>query len=248
MKPLPFVPGARPAIIVPILARTGEAAARQAIAASSHDGVDAFEWRIDPLFVPDEQDEREDVRDELERSYEAFARTRIPTLVTVRSEAEGGYCPVEVYADAVSAAISLAPAAVDVEIGRGGSAELLAAAQEQGAAAVASGHAWESTPSAGELDGLFAQMAEAGADVAKVAVMPHSVDDVLTLLGATWRASQAHEIPVIGIAMGELGRVTRLCGAEFGSAATFATVGSGSAPGQMTAEQVDIVRSILLRD
>lgn len=247
MKPLPFVPDARPAIIVPILARTGEAAARQATAASSHDGVDAFEWRIDPLFAPDEREKPEDIRAELERSYDAFVRSRIPTLVTVRSEVEGGYCPVGEYADAVSAAISLTPAAIDVEVGRSGSAQLLAAARERSTATVASGHAWESTPTADELDGLFAQMVEAGADVAKVAVMPHSVDDVLTLLGATWRASQAHEIPVIGIAMGELGRVTRLCGAEFGSAATFATVGSGSAPGQMTAEQVDIVRSILLR-
>lgn len=247
MKPLPFVPDARPAIIVPILARTGEAAARQAIAASSHEGVDVYEWRIDPLFAPDRHEGREGIMAELERSYDAFARSQIPTLVTVRSEAEGGYCPVDAYADAVSAAISLAPEAVDVELGRGGSAELLSAARERGAATIASAHAWESTPSASELDELFAQMAGAGADVAKVAAMPHSMDDVLTLLGATWRASQAHEIPVIGIAMGELGRVTRLCGAEFGSAATFATVGTGSAPGQMTAEQVDMVRSILLR-
>ena len=246
MKPLPFVPGARPAIIIPILARTGEAAARQAIAASSHEGVDAFEWRIDPLFASDRREGRDGITADLDRAYEAFARSRVPTLVTVRSEAEGGYCPVDAYADAVSAAISLAPEAVDVEIARSGSAELLETARKRGAATVASGHAWESTPPAGELDGLFAQMAEAGADVAKVAAMPHSIDDVLTLLGATWRASQAHEIPVIGISMGELGRVTRLCGAEFGSAATFATVGSGSAPGQMTAEQVDIVRSILL--
>ena len=52
---------------------------------------------------------------ELERSYDAFVRSQIPALVTVRSEAEGGYCPVEEYADTVSAAISLAPEAIDVE-------------------------------------------------------------------------------------------------------------------------------------
>lgn len=259
MKPLPFVSGPAPAIIVPILARTGEAAARQAIAASSHDGIDAFEWRIDPLFGTDESAERSGsarregsgerdlVAEELARSYAAFERSRIPTLVTVRSEAEGGYCPLEVYAEAVTAAISLGAAAVDVEIGRDVSADLLAAARQRGTATVASWHAWESTPPAADLDERFAQMSESGADVAKVAVMPHDAEDVLTLLGATWRASQSHAIPVMGIAMGELGRVTRLCGAEFGSAATFATVGSGSAPGQMTAEQVDMVRSILLR-
>jgi 3-dehydroquinate dehydratase-1 len=90
-------------------------------------------------------------------------------------------------------------------------------------------------------------MAASGADVVKIAVTPQSTADVLTLLGATARAAETLDVPVIGIAMGELGRVSRLCGGEFGSAATFATVGEGSAPGQMTAEQVAVVRSYLPR-
>lgn len=240
MKPLPFAPSAGPAIIVPILARTGGDAARQAIAASSHEGVDVLEWRIDPLVAADRTAE-------LIEAYDAFVRTRVPTLVTVRSEAEGGHCPVERYAEAVEAAIDLRPAAVDVEMGREESADLLAAARDAGVGTVVSAHAWDATPSSQQLDTAFALMAATGADVVKIAVMPQSIDDVLTLLGATARADDAHEVPVIGIAMGELGRVTRLCAGEFGSAATFATVGAGSAPGQMTAEQVDLVRSILLR-
>lgn len=252
MQPLPFASHARPAIIVPILARTGDAAVRQAIAASSRDEIDAFEWRIDPLFAVEGHPEDEGGRagpehEELEHSYGALARSGVPTLVTVRSEAEGGHCPTDSYARAVADAISLSPAAVDVEIGRDGSADLLAAARAQRVATVVSAHWWAETPPGDELDAMFARMAASDADAAKIAVMPESVGDVLTLLGATWRASQTHGIPVIGIAMGELGRVTRLCGGEFGSAATFATVGTGSAPGQMTAEQVDIVRSILLR-
>lgn len=270
MKPLPFAPRAVPAIIVPILARTGEDAARQAITVSSHEGVDVLEWRIDPLVaegrgaggrepevVETEVVEAEagdsggaggpDWDAELARSYDAFVRTRIPTLVTVRSEAEGGHCPVERYTEAVESAIALRPAAVDVEMGREESARLLDAAKNAGVATVVSAHSWEATPSSQQLDTAFAVMAASGADVVKIAVMPQSMEDVLTLLGATARASQVHDVPVIGIAMGELGRVTRLCAGEFGSAATFATVGAGSAPGQMTAEQVDLVRSILLR-
>lgn len=244
MKPLPFAPRAVPAIIIPILARTGEDAARQAITVSSHEGVDVLEWRIDPL-VAESRDADWDA--ELARSCDAFVRTRIPTLVTVRSEAEGGHCPVERYTDAVESAIALRPAAVDVEMGREESARLLDAAKNAGVATVVSAHSWEATPSSQQLDTAFAVMAASGADVVKIAVMPQSMEDVLTLLGATARASQAHDVPVIGIAMGKLGRVTRLCAGEFGSAATFATVGAGSAPGQMTAEQVDLVRSILLR-
>lgn len=275
MKPLPFAPRAVPAIIVPILARTGEDAARQAITVSSHEGVDVLEWRIDPLVaesrgaggrepeavetevfdseaVDSEAVDSEgaggaDWDAELARSYDAFVRTRIPTLVTVRSEAEGGHCPVERYTEAVESVIALRPAAVDVEMGREESARLLDAAKDAGVATVVSAHSWEATPSSQQLDTAFAVMAASGADVVKIAVMPQSMEDVLTLLGATARASQVHDVPVIGIAMGELGRVTRLCAGEFGSAATFATVGAGSAPGQMTAEQVDLVRSILLR-
>lgn len=252
MKPLPFASSAVPAIIVPILARTGDEAARQAIAASSHEGVDVLEWRIDPLVAAEGGEGAPDEgvagwTADLVQSYNSFVRTRVPTLVTVRSEAEGGHCPVERYAEAVEAAIDLRPAAVDVEMGREESADLLAAAGSAGVATVVSAHAWDATPSSQQLDTAFAVMAATGADVVKIAVMAESVGDVLTLLGATARASQAHEIPVIGIAMGELGRVTRLCAGEFGSAATFATVGAGSAPGQMTAEQVDLVRSILLR-
>lgn len=280
MKPLPFAPRAVPAIIVTILARTGEDAARQAITVSSHEGVDVLEWRIDPLVaesrgaggrepeavetgavdteVFDSEAVDTHVVDsggaggpdwdaELARSYDAFVRTRIPTLVTVRSEAEGGHCPVERYTEAVESAIALRPAAVDVEMGREESARLLDAAKDAGVATVVSAHSWEATPSSQQLDTAFAVMAASGADVVKIAVMPQSMEDVLTLLGATARASQAHDVPVIGIAMGEQGRVTRLCAGEFGSAATFATVGAGSAPGQMTAEQVDLVRSILLR-
>src|SRR5699024_176728 len=150
MKPLPFAARAVPAIIVPILARTGEDAARQAIAVSSHEGVDVLEWRIDPLVVEGGRAEEGGAAGhggdaewgdsewdaQLVRSYDAFVRTRIPTLVTVRSEAEGGHCPVERYAEAVEAAIALRPAAVDVEMGREESAGLLDAAKEAGVATV----------------------------------------------------------------------------------------------------------------
>jgi 3-dehydroquinate dehydratase-1 len=168
-------------------------------------------------------------------------------LVTVRSQTEGGHCPDDRYAEAVEAAIALRPAAVDVEMGREEAGRLLAAASDAGVSTVVSAHAWEATPTAQELDAAFAVMAGSGADVVKIAVTPQSTADVLTLLGATARAAESLDVPVIGIAMGERGRVSRLCGGEFGSAATFATVGEGSAPGQMTAEQVAVVRSYLLR-
>ena len=86
-----------------------------------------------------------------------------------------------------------------------------------------------------------------GADIAKVAVMPRAMDDVLTLLQATLQASRTLEIPVVSMAMGGLGTLTRVCGWAFGSAMTFA-VGDGiSAPGQMPIEDVEAALAVLRR-
>ena len=55
------------------------------------------------------------------------------------------------------------------------------------------------------------RMKELGADLPKLAVMPRCPGDVLALLSATLRAS-AQIGPVITMAMGSLGKVSRVCG------------------------------------
>ena len=71
-------------------------------------------------------------------------------------------------------------------------------------------------------------METAGADALKIAVTPADAADVARLLRVT-----AETAPVITLSMGDLGLVSRLTGAVFGSALTFATPGDRpSAPGQ----------------
>ena len=71
------------------------------------------------------------------------------------------------------------------------------------------------------------QMRSAGADIAKLAVMPHRPEDVLELLTATAQMRQAHpELPLVTMSMGALGAVSRLWGEAMGSAMTFASAGS----------------------
>ena len=125
--------------------------------------------------------------------------------------------------------------AVDVEIDRAESGSLIASAREAGVPVVASHHDFESTDSAERLLKTFAAMSEAGADVAKVAMMPQTPADVLRLLEATAAADASLPVPVLGIAMGLLGRTSRIMGADFGSCATFAQIGRASAPGQIEA-------------
>jgi 3-dehydroquinate dehydratase-1 len=72
--------------------------------------------------------------------------------------------------------------------------------------------------------------------------MPKVISDVVTLLAATERASRELRIPLITMAMGSLGVVTRVFGGMFGSALTFAAGTKTSAPGQLP---IETLREIL---
>ena len=77
---------------------------------------------------------------------------------------------------------------------------------------VMSYHNFQDTPDAATLDAKFARAQELGADIGKVAVMPKDPADVLALLAATWRASQALTIPLISMSMGGIGSLSRMIG------------------------------------
>ena len=93
---------------------------------------------------------------------------------------------------------------------------------------------------------LAQRMAELGCDIAKIAVMPQTPRDVLTLLSATEQMHTSHpEIPIITMSMGQLGLVSRLCGEVFGSALTFGAAGQASAPGQAPVQALRQVLNLL---
>ncbi|HAK72458.1 MAG TPA: 3-dehydroquinate dehydratase, partial [Sporomusaceae bacterium] len=83
---------------------------------------------------------------------------------------------------------------------------------------------------------------EQGMDVAKIAVMPCSMEDIITLLSVSLEANNQLNIPVIVIAMGPYGVITRVAGGVFGSAVTFAVGHKASAPGQVP---IDDLRAVL---
>jgi 3-dehydroquinate dehydratase-1 len=110
---------------------------------------------------------------------------------------------------------------------------------------VLSFHNFSYTPGLETLAAKFLTADQLGADVAKVAVMPRDLDDVLTLLTATREASKKLRIPLISMSMGPYGAMTRLFGWTFGSALTFAVGASSSAPGQVPIEDLNTVLAIL---
>jgi 3-dehydroquinate dehydratase-1 len=87
----------------------------------------------------------------------------------------------------------------------------------------------------------LAEAAEKQLDVAKVAVMPQTLEDVLTLLSATLEAKSRLSIPLITMSMGKYGMVSRMIGGVFGTALTFAVGAQASAPGQVPIEELRTV-------
>ncbi|MEE6271868.1 type I 3-dehydroquinate dehydratase [Georgenia sp. MJ206] len=195
--------------------------------------VDVAEWRGD-LF--DRHDDAGAVLAALAAIRAALGE--VPLVVTLRSVAEGGRADVTDAAYAALTETVLASGhadAVDLELGRPPAllAPLVHAARARGVAVLASSHDLAGTPPAAEIVARLARMADLGADLLKVAVTPREPRDVLTLLDATLTASGRLGPPVITIAMGAAGVVSRLGGQIFGSALTFGALDRASAPGQV---------------
>jgi len=122
---------------------------------------------------------------------------------------------------------------------------LISEAKEKGVRVILSHHDFDSTPGKEEILSVLRQEEGAGADIAKVAFMPKNQADVLNTLAAI--TENPTRIPVIAIAMGELGKVSRVLGPALGSYLTYAspTQGKESAPGQLTVEELRRILDII---
>ena len=227
-----------PAICAPLVADTAEELVAECTVVAAKK-PDVIEWRVD-FF-----DGIGDVEQVVATAAKLKAvAARIPLLFTRRHEREGGERigideeqVVELYR-AVCAGGSVD--IVDFELENDSAS--VAAVREMTRAAklplILSFHDFGATPPVDALVKRFERAQSLGADVAKIAVMPRSREDVLALLAATSQASRNLRIPVVSMAMGPLGAVTRASGWLFGSALTFAVGASSSAPGQMPIEDV----------
>ena len=119
-------------------------------------------------------------------------------------------------------------------------------AKVHGVTIVMSNHDFHGTPSHEVIVNRLIQMKKFLADVPKMAVMPHTTGDILTLLEATAEVKALYPSdPIITMAMGPLGAVTRAAGALFGNAMTFASAGKASAPGQIDVHELKRILDIL---
>ena len=170
-------------------------------------------------------------------------------LFTFRTKGEGGSRAVgpDAY-DRLNEAAALAGAdLVDVEVffEEEWSGERIRRLQEAGTRVLASNHDFQKTPAVEEMVRRLLRMEELGADAAKLAVMPVKRQDVLNLLQATLTAHEKLSVPVVTMSMGAPGMISRICGGLTGSAMTFASAGTASAPGQIPVESAAKIQKLL---
>jgi 3-dehydroquinate dehydratase-1 len=229
-----------PLVCVPIVATNADALRHQAAAIRTHNPApDAVELRADHLVGQTASE----IAPLLADLHVILAP--LPILYTDRCVAEGGVGDgdeatriARLHAAITSGQIAL----VDVELATEMQArtELMAAAQAAGVGVIISAHDFAGTPDDAALDERFAALIAAGGVAAKLAVTARVPADALRLLQATARAAATAPIPLISLAMGQMGTITRLAGALFGSLLTYATIGPTSAPGQLP---LDLVRA-----
>lgn len=214
-------------------------------------GVQLFEWR------GDFSDVRNDPEAMVERGRAiAAAVPEHPLLFTFRSVAQGGNDTLAV-ADYVALNEALIEAEildlVDIEIGIGDEAvkELACCAHAHGVKALISYHNFAGTPSKEWMVELMTHMLDLGADIPKCAVMAQDVRDAFALMAATEEVHRLHtDGPMLTMAMGKMGSITRIMGEYYGSSITFCSLEQSSAPGQvdvrLAREIIDGVHSILV--
>lgn len=227
-----------PKVCVPIVEKTREDILSTAKAICSTE-ADLVEWRAD--WYEDVSAFSEVIKTaDMLRSI--LGET--PLLFTFRSAREGGEkeLSLESYATLLeSVAKTGFVDLIDVEVFSGDDAvkNIIQTAHAHGVKVIASNHDFEGTPAREELVARLCKMQDLGADILKIAVMPQSRSDVLTLLSVTEEMSSLHTSrPVITMSMGRTGTLSRLCGEVFGSAVTFASFGKVSAPGQIAIEDL----------
>lgn len=234
-----------PKICVPIVG-TDRAEILASAERITESAADLAEWRAD--WYKDIFDIRETER--ILKDIRS-ALGEIPLLFTFRTAREGGekaigterYIMLNKKASE-SGCVDL----LDVELFTGDDTvrKVISAAHRCGVKVIASNHDFHSTPSKDEIIVRLIKMQELGADILKIAVMPRSSTDVLTLLSATEEMKRLYaECPLITMSMGGTGLISRLCGEVFGSAVTFGSAGKASAPGQIGAGEMDFILKIL---
>ncbi len=193
-----------------------------ALVRDNHDFIDIVELRVDLL-------------DETEQKKAALFPQMIdlPAILTLRRVEDGGKCNLseKQRRNLLLSALDGNFAYVDIEedVKKG---DVEAKARERGIGIIRSFHDFNGIPE--DIYSRIYKLAERG-DVAKAAVTPHSISDLLMLFRIS---DELKGIKKIIIGMGDWGIPSRILYKRVGSMLTFVSAQSSVAPGQITARDM----------
>ena len=237
----------QPKIVVPITGKSSPQVLEMAEKIAQSDAADLAEFRIDYLSEPGAdpggtaalcQSVRHTLGDK-------------PLLATFRTKREGGEQAIdESDYERLYGAIITAKAAdlVDIQMMLDESRvkRLVDLAHAHGVYVVMSNHNFHDTPPNDVLIARLRRQQSLGADILKIAAMPKTPSDALRLMQATREMYDRYaERPLLTMSMAADGIVSRLSGELTGSALTYGSIGASSAPGQLKAEELKTVLSII---
>ncbi|WP_313571039.1 type I 3-dehydroquinate dehydratase [Pantoea piersonii] len=235
----------KPAIIVSTTGNDEESALKLARQAAQTPQVQVVELRVDKLDFATHVDKVTQLGQAMRRELKGK-----PLLLTLRTKEEGGSLSpddasyIALYQQWLEAGFA---DLIDIEMRIGAQAvdQLVAQAHQHHVAVILSYHDFQATPDNADMLRRLSWQAAHGADILKIAVMPKTPQDVSRLTDVTWQMRQRSDKPLLTMAMGGLGAVTRVSGEVFGSNLTFGTLGEASAPGQLDVQALDQVLTTL---
>ncbi|MDO9516540.1 MAG: type I 3-dehydroquinate dehydratase [Methanosarcinaceae archaeon] len=201
-------------------------------------GADILEIRFDLLNITTSHDAKKLIND-------IKSATNLPCIATNRLQSEGGKWS-DTEEDRIALLIDILELvdAVDIELSAGEDVRerVVQSAKSAGKTVIVSSHDFNRTPAVELMLKTLDDCFDAGADIAKLAVMPKSMQDVLNLLQVT----QDSKSPVCTISMGDLGKHSRIIASCYGSVLTYGSVGDAVAPGQLRVDELKTVLEMLL--
>lgn len=234
-----------PKICVPMVGETLPQLKEEAVYLKTLD-LDVVEWRADFFHEVEDIAKVEATLGEIRTNLDD-----IPLIFTFRSKKEGGEKEVtsEYYFELNKAVTETGLAdIIDVELFNDENAvkDLVESAHGHNVNVIISNHDFDKTPSKDEIVSRLRKAQELGGDLPKIAVMPTSATDVLTLLDATNTMNEQYaDRPIITMSMAGKGVISRLAGEMFGSALTFGAAKKASAPGQVAVTDLRKVLTLL---
>jgi 3-dehydroquinate dehydratase I len=182
-------------------------------------GADLLEIRIDRISAP--------FAEIMTYAKKLRKGVKVPIIGTIR-ETRGNKSKRQAMFEEITPLVDC----IDIEINTEICQDVVKMAK--GKTVIVSEHDFDKMPSDSQLVSIVNRAVELGADIVKIAAQASSFEDVTRLL----RFNQDRGEPMVTIAMGEAGTISRFVAPLFGSLFTYGYTNKAVAPGQISLESL----------